>query len=62
MKQTVTIPTQTPPAPRWLNADGKFYWQTDLSFRCQAASADTPAAKKFVNGCAFLRAQNAQNA
>lgn len=62
MKQTVTIPTQTPPAPRWLNADGKFYWKNDLSFRCQAAGAETPTAKRFINNLAFLRAQKTNNA
>ena len=63
MKQQIaTITTKTPPAPRWLSKDGQYYWKTNLSFRCQAASADTPSAKRFVNGLAFMWAQNAQNA
>lgn len=63
MKQTVvTIPTQPPPAPRWLSNVGKHYWKTNLSFRCQAAGAKTASAKKFVNGLAFMWAQDRDNA
>ena len=62
MKNVTTIPTKTPPAPKWLSVDGKHYWKTNLSFRCQAASANTPSSKKFVNGLAFMWAQDRDNA